>query len=123
MTEPQSFIYESEYVALGRLKPIFSALKRLGVPYVKIKVMCPDKEIIDLVNESLGLKSPRRKPEDFDAKFYMLGKKNLSIEEAKKKKFKKIIDFNNNSITKIFVNEYRNHLKSLGNEFDLYMVW
>lgn len=53
----------------------------------------------------------------------MLGKTDINFHEAKKKKFKKTIEFSIKLVIVLFINEYRIKLKQLADEYKLYMSW
>lgn len=117
-TFSQTYAYETQYLSLRQLSRVFSKLKSNKSSLLKGRITCSSQSIVDLINErcaNRGHSSPDRSNDE------MLGKKDVSVEQAKDMKYKKSIDFLNRLVTKVFVNQYKKKLDQFGKEFDIYM--
>lgn len=112
--------YETPALSISQLAPVFSALRALKIREIRAKVGCGDREIIDMISCNLEVRA--RDGESRAMRVLMVGKEGLS-EEVRGKKHRKTIDFVNNQVCRIFINEYRGELRALGNEFEIYMIW
>ena len=117
-TFSQTYAYETEYLSLRQLSRVFSKLKSNKSCMLKGRITCSSQCIIDLINERCA-KRQHSSPDRLNDE--MLGKKDVSVEQAKDMKYKKSIDFQNRLVTKVFINQYKKKLDKFGKEFNIYM--
>lgn len=104
------YVYESGYISLGKLTKLMSHLRNAKIKSVKAHFECPDPSIIQMLKRSFEHKKKEQRIHENKS---MLGKTDINFHEAKKKKFKKTIEFSIKLVIVLFINEYRIKLKQL----------